>query len=375
MRRLNSERGGVAVFVAILLVVVFGMGALVIDVGQMYWERRQLQTGAEAGALALAQDCVDGVLSCESADPVDLAAAAQPYADLNSADERSDVAGELLEGIPHAMPHGIDPAVCEPGGDVAPNPLATLDTVKVTTETIDASNEASFITHILAPVLGFDATTVSACAVAMWGYAASASTFPLVISACEYDHGTTTTYPAPHPNSGAVQEKLLFHAGTGGETCSAQAGQDTDGDGFLPAGFGWIENDGNCEVVTTVVDGDEWVVKLDGANPECSEPENLADRLNTVVQIPVFNDFCRPPHDPAPDCPDYNNKDKYRIATYASFYLQGYQLSGDARYKGGDYSSCTGSERCIVGYFTTSAALDGDIGGPPGGVKIVKLTG
>lgn len=364
MRRLNGERGGIAVIVAILLVVVFGMGALVVDVGQIYWERRQLQTGAEAGALALGAECAEGLISCTTATVPALGGVAEPYANDNAADARS--------AVPALMAHGTDPGVCEPGGDNAANPLTDVSLVKVSTETIDASNNASFITHVLGPVLGLDTKTVSACAVAMWGYAASLSTFPLVISTCEYDAATTTTYPAPHPNSDgtANQEKIILQAG-GGDECSAEAGHDTDGDGSLPAGFGWLVNDGSCEIVTTVVGGDEWVDKDSGANPECSDTE-FAALLNTVVQIPVFNDFCRPPHDPAPACPDYSNNDKYRIATYASFYLQGYRFPG---INAGDYSMCTASEKCIVGYFTTSTSFDGDIGGPPGGVIVVKLAG
>lgn len=367
MRRLNGEDGAVAVFVAILLVVVFGMGALVVDVGHMYWERRQLQTGAEAGALALAAECAEGLVDCATGSVSVLGNVAQPYADLNSQDLRSDV--------PPIMNHGTDPAVCESASGDAPNPLTDSNTVKVTTETIDAGNGESFLTHVLAPVLGSETSTVTACAIAVWGYAGSARTLPLVISACEYDATTTTTYPEPHPNSSAVQETLLFHQGTGGDEdpCNAQAGHDTDGDGTLPAGFGWLDNNGDCEIVTTVIDGDEWVDKETGNDPECSAPD-LQQLLGTVVKIPVFNDFCRPPHDPAPACPTYNNKDKYRIATYAAFYLQGYRLGGPA-YRRGDYSSCRSSDRCIVGYFTTTTSLDGEIGGPAGDVLIVQLKG
>ena len=373
MRRLNGERGGIAVFVAILLVVIFGIGTLVVDVGQLYFERRQLQTGAEAAALAVAQECAEGLVSCATAATPVLASHAEPYADLNANDDRS--------AVPAAMPHGTDPEVCEPGGTSAANPLATADTVKVSTRTIDAHNgDQPYLTHVLASAVGLDPTkAVSACAVAISGYAASLNTIPLVISTCEFDlapeTGTPTVlFPGPHPNTLATQEKLVFHAGTGadGAPCSAQAGQDTDGDGFLPAGFGWILNDGSCQMVTTVVAGDEWVEKDPGNDPSCPAP-NLTGMLNTVIQIPVFDDFCRVvPSQPA--CPTYSNKDKYRIVTYASFYLQGYKLGGPA-YRGGDYSSCSGSESCLVGYFTTSSALDGDIGGPPGGVIVVKLSG
>ena len=43
-----------------MLVVLIGVGALVIDSGALYAERRQLQNGADAAALAVAQDCADG---------------------------------------------------------------------------------------------------------------------------------------------------------------------------------------------------------------------------------------------------------------------------------------------------------------------------
>ena len=338
MRRLTGEDGATAVLLALLLVPLVGFGALVLDVGQMYWELRQLQNGADAAALAVAQDCAVG--NCGDTD-----ATAEDFADGNANDEASEA------------------LVAKPGdlGD---------DSVTVTTSTRSSSGE-SFLTHSLAGVLGVPTSSFEREATAVWGYAASLGTFPLVISTCEYDVGTTATFASPHPNASAARQKLLFHQGTGGDEdpCNAQAGHDTDGDGFLPAGFGWLVNDGSCRIVTTVVDGDEWVDKDSGANPECDE-NDLLPLVDTVVQIPVFNDFCRPPHDPAPDCPDYNNNDKYRIATYASFYLEGFRFPGTS---GGDHSFCSPSESCVVGYFTTSTALEGEIGGPEGGVLIVKL--
>ena len=60
MRRLTShgDRGAVAPLVAILMAggVVLGMLTLSVDVGNIMWERRQLQNGADAASLALAKD-------------------------------------------------------------------------------------------------------------------------------------------------------------------------------------------------------------------------------------------------------------------------------------------------------------------------------
>jgi Flp pilus assembly protein TadG len=54
-RRRRAERGAVAVAVAILLPVLIGIAGLVIDVGSWYETQAQLQSAADAGALAGAQ--------------------------------------------------------------------------------------------------------------------------------------------------------------------------------------------------------------------------------------------------------------------------------------------------------------------------------
>jgi len=60
MRRLRNDDGSIAIIVAIVMVVLLGMATLVVDVGRLYVERRQLQNGADAAALAVAVDCAHG---------------------------------------------------------------------------------------------------------------------------------------------------------------------------------------------------------------------------------------------------------------------------------------------------------------------------
>ena len=65
MRRLTGgEDGAVAVITALLMVFLLGITAIVVDVGLIYAERFQLQNGADAAALAIAQDCA--AASCSS---------------------------------------------------------------------------------------------------------------------------------------------------------------------------------------------------------------------------------------------------------------------------------------------------------------------
>lgn len=54
--QLQEERGQVVVLVVLLLVVLFGFAALVIDVGYAYYAHRSLQASADAAALAGAQE-------------------------------------------------------------------------------------------------------------------------------------------------------------------------------------------------------------------------------------------------------------------------------------------------------------------------------
>jgi hypothetical protein len=57
-----GERGGAAILVILLLGsgAVLGMGALVVDVGDLYVERELLQTGADAAGMAVASACTQG---------------------------------------------------------------------------------------------------------------------------------------------------------------------------------------------------------------------------------------------------------------------------------------------------------------------------
>ena len=79
MRRVEGDGEQWLSSSAILAVVLFGFAALVIDVGALYHERRQLQNGADAGAFAVAQACADGACGTFTAD-------ADGFADGNAVD-------------------------------------------------------------------------------------------------------------------------------------------------------------------------------------------------------------------------------------------------------------------------------------------------
>ena len=86
MRWLRRDEGIVMVLVGLLLVVLLGMAGLAIDLGALYSERRQLRNGADAAALAIAEDCGRHPGSCNQGTANDTA---QLYADANSDDGAS----------------------------------------------------------------------------------------------------------------------------------------------------------------------------------------------------------------------------------------------------------------------------------------------
>jgi Flp pilus assembly protein TadG len=72
-RRRRDDQGAVAAVFAISLVVLFGMSAVAVDVGDIYSTRRNLITGADAAALAAAQEYAFGGNGCAGTDDVYLA--------------------------------------------------------------------------------------------------------------------------------------------------------------------------------------------------------------------------------------------------------------------------------------------------------------
>ena len=65
--RLRGEEGFSLVLIGILLIVLIALTGFAVDAGAMYQERRELRNGADAAALAIAEECAEG-LPCTVAD-------------------------------------------------------------------------------------------------------------------------------------------------------------------------------------------------------------------------------------------------------------------------------------------------------------------
>ena len=88
MNRLRTAEDGIsAIFIAISLLVLIAFVGFAVDAGAMYQERRELRRGADAAALAVAEDCVAGAPCNET----DGRATAEEYAAANADDGFSAV--------------------------------------------------------------------------------------------------------------------------------------------------------------------------------------------------------------------------------------------------------------------------------------------
>lgn len=85
---MTDERGTIAILLALLLLTMMGFAALAIDFGALLVEQRALQNGADAAAIAVAQDCAVRFVDPAAAPPCangQATATATTYFGLNSA--------------------------------------------------------------------------------------------------------------------------------------------------------------------------------------------------------------------------------------------------------------------------------------------------
>ncbi|WP_197060557.1 pilus assembly protein TadG-related protein [Arthrobacter sp. L77] len=225
MRR--NEDGAVAVMVALLMVVLLGITALVVDVGMVYAERAQLQNGADAAALAIAQDCALG--NCRNP-----AATADELARGNSNDGVSSAA-----------------------------PVVTGNSVTVRTSTLTVDGGTA-IRHWFAPVLGIDSTAVTAVAKASWGSPSKATVFPFTAPKCMFDAAS----------SGDSTEEVWI---TKDSTCIGANGT------RLPGAFGWLDETDKKSCRASVD-----VNQVIGGDPGKSAPQNCDDLDGTTILLPVY---------------------------------------------------------------------------------------
>lgn len=338
MHRLADDSGMVIVFVAVLLTAMVAMTAVVIDVGQLFDERRQLQNGADAGALAIAEDCARGTITCALSV---VNGVADQYADANSSDSASDGA--------------VDPSDFDPAGRV---------TVRTTTR--DGSTGNDSVRLFFAPIFGISQRTLMAQATAQWGSIGSATTVPLSFSMCEWDAMTGGLGAAALPT--AVQT-IYHHTGSGAGTCLGPAGQN------VPGGFGWLDVNGsgtcNADVTTQWVGGDTSPAPPTPPGATGCTDAFFAGLIGQTVLMPIFGP------DPATGSTTRYGpgaSTEYYIVGFAALEVDGYRIGGTTA---SPTPPCNNPDRCISGRFVAYYDYGSQpaAGVPNYGAVTISLTG
>lgn len=326
MRRLRDERGATAVLLALLMMVFVGFAALVVDVGGMHSEVRQLQNVADAAAVAIAQDCAAG--ACGATD-----ATAQFYAAGNSRD--------LLSNTTVAIP-----------GDGGGNSV----TVTATTRDVTGGNDGADTTlrWTLAQALSQDEATFQRKATAKWGIFGGGATIPIALCERSWDYFTTdgtvlpsgppghiVTFGAPNPNAATVEH----------QDCSNPS-YDT-----YAGGFGILDRDENCMAITE--DG-EWYQGKPGDNPvdadsECDKTELYAMLRYLIdsgepAMIPIFDGYR-----------GTGTNGEFHVIGYGALILEGFSFQGGGQ--GSTYqmtnTECKSNTSCLKLYFTDFIEIGG----------------
>ncbi|WP_324642614.1 Tad domain-containing protein [Pseudarthrobacter sp. LT1] len=366
MRRLNrrartdnqqAERGAISVIVAILLVTLLGFVAMAVDVGRIYSERAQLQNGADAAAIALAQKCARNA----SDSLCTTSTLAGSLANQNALNGMSNVNNIQLS--------------------------TTAGTVSVTTTAKENGAPDNSVSLFFAGVLGIPSMQVAAKSSAVWGSPSKGPTaFPLAFSICQVqtmvDKGLQVLQ---NKDSSSNQNK--------DSTKNANPGCTLPSGGTVPGGFGWLAQDaGKCGASIDLS------VNESGSDPTNtktgnSAPSNCEATLNgwaaditagrkAVVLLPVFD-----------KATGTGAGAVYHLTAFAAFNVVGWKFSGqdnttpysfnNTAPKGSGSAAtatCTGDCRGIIGQFVTYVSLaDGFTLGPTNpygqyGASIARLT-
>ena len=362
----RDERGAIGVLIGVLIGggVLLGMGALAIDVGQLYQNRAELQNGADAAALAVADSCALGTCTAGIAGQYATGTASKLTGN-NAAVDLVCGSGTGMSACPGSTGTMVDcPA----------NPSAGTNYVDVHTSTLTAGG-STLLPPVFARTLlgnrGYAGTNVKACAQAEWGAPSSSDTIAFTISACSWyvytNNGTNFAPPPPYPPNplpAASFDHIMFeHGSQGSKTTGCPPYQPSGQD--APGNFGWTDDSGNCSVP---INNGSYGGNTGASISNDCKTALINDQANkTVVYLPVYSAIS-----------GTGTGVTYTLLGFAAFVITGYHIGGG--FTASDWlnpaNNCKGSNFCIDGYFTHGLIPStGGLGGHDLGASIVKLTG
>jgi Flp pilus assembly protein TadG len=320
MRRIteatDEERGGIAVFVALTMVVILGFAAVSIDVAHLYSERSQLQNGADAAALGVAGYCAKNDCSTPAV-RANAASLAAGLANGNANDGNTNVSTFSLDTSNH--------------------------NVRIVAGAKETGGVTNSVSLLFARALGFSSTQVLATASAQWGTpTAGTIIFPLAIAECKFS--ADPTY---------VQVLTM----------------DVNGCGGIPGGFGWVHDkdstDTKCSVKLTAGASNDpglWFSSDTGASPPsvCNTANVTALRDQTVL-LPLYA-----------TASGTGSGGMFYVKGFAAFHVTAYHFSNEGWSLGSSIPN-----KSIRGYFVKYVSLSQalELGNSPNyGTAIIRLT-
>lgn len=243
MRRLTPDGGNVAIIVALMATVLLGVGALAVDAGAMFVRQSQLQSGADAAALAIARECAEFVVE-------DMPWQCNLTQATGTANEyfTANLLGDL-------------PDVGQPDLDTQYDGRTGI--VTVTAGTVE--------TTAFAWALGTDEVRVEAAATARWGpLTAVDAVFPLAV--CKG--------ALPEPG----QEVILWSSPSGGEMLGACDGAPT----ALPMGWLTPTDPDPCTTNVTLLPSTYMDVAPSDTEPPGEGCATAIDELLADLQVGEF---------------------------------------------------------------------------------------
>jgi hypothetical protein len=346
--RRGDDRGAVAAVAAVFFGsgVALGICALVVDVGLIYAQHKQLQTGADAAAVEVARVCATSAVAC-GAPESDAAAAA--YARVN-----------VLDGAATAV-------VCGRGGGLSecPAPSDATCTGAAPEAGVYAEVRTSILTAdgstLLPPVFAqavvddYDGAAVTACARVTWGSPAAARTLALTISTCDWKRMAGGGLPS-------TEQAVALYTDSDPAACGRGGTGAAD-----PGGFRWVAGpDSTCRTSASTSTPLRATLPDERPNGCLDVLESLIATPGQAVAVPIFAKVT--------DAGDGGFA--YAVQGVAAFVVTGWQLP-DSVVPSPNLSSCgPGVSTCVYGFFTRAVVPGGGtVGGPDLGAQITALIG
>lgn len=319
----DKERGAAGVLVAVMLLALIGVGAIAVDVGQIYAERAELQNAADAGALAGAQICSE-TLGCTQSDAT---AVAGLLANQNSKDGISRV-------------RSVD--------------LSVPGEVTVSTATVNGSNGSGFLSKMFASALNTPDVGVGATATASWLFPTRGrSILPLTFAGCEFR------------DDGLPHKILTQGGGNGAVDCNGL----NPSNQVIPGGFAWLDPDGTTGCQVTAEVGQWSATSAGAAMPAGCDALFNSSLVGQTVAIPVYGYTC---DDILSPCT--GNNVQYMIQKWAGFQVLGWKFPGNAHDPTSVFSNSEkGVYGTFAGYFADPNIFTGGTTTPTGNVKLLGL--